>query len=39
MKLEAVTVRNFRGYTEEQELAVSDLTTVVGKNDAESLRS
>ena len=34
MKLDSVIVRNFRGYAEAQELVISDLTTVVGKNDA-----
>lgn len=33
MKLDAVAVRNFRGYTDEQEVAIGDLTTIVGKND------
>jgi putative ATP-dependent endonuclease of OLD family len=33
MKLDAVAVKNFRGYADEQEVAVGDLTTIVGKND------
>lgn len=33
MRLEAVTVKNFRGYTDEQEVVIGDLTTIVGRND------
>ena len=34
MKLDAVTVRNFRGYKDATELPLGSLTTVVGKNDS-----
>ena len=33
MKLESVTIWNFRGFSELQEIAIGDLTTIVGKND------
>ncbi len=33
MRLDAVAVKNFRGYTDEQEIQVADLTTIVGRND------
>lgn len=34
MKLLAVTLKNFRGYEQEQWISFGDLTTVVGRNDA-----
>ncbi|WP_333575227.1 ATP-binding protein [Sphingobacterium sp.] len=34
MKLEKVKISNFRCYSEEIEINISDLTTIVGKNDA-----
>lgn len=34
MRLESMTIQNFRGYQEEQKITFSDLTTFVGKNDA-----
>lgn len=33
MRLERLTVRGFRGYGHEQALALSDLTTIIGRND------
>lgn len=33
LRLEAVAVKNFRGYTDEQEVLIGDLTTIVGRND------
>lgn len=34
MKLESITLKNFRGYKTESMIPVSDLTTFIGKNDA-----
>lgn len=33
MRLVSMTIRGFRGYQEEQELHLNDLTTIIGKND------
>jgi putative ATP-dependent endonuclease of OLD family len=33
MNLDTVTVENFRGYTDKQDVAIGSLTTIVGKND------
>jgi len=33
MILDAVAIKNFRGYTDEQEVAISNLTAIVGRND------
>lgn len=33
MRLESMTIQNFRGYQEEQTITFGDLTTFVGKND------
>jgi len=33
MRLESVTLRNFRGYGDEKTIRISELTTVIGRND------
>lgn len=34
MKIEKLKVKNFRGYTDETEILLSDLTALIGRNDA-----
>ena len=34
MKLEKVILENYRGYTQKIEIPISNITTLIGKNDA-----
>lgn len=34
MKITSVSIKNFRGYSDETEITIGDLTAFIGKNEA-----